>query len=230
MQIPRTIKKIIKDLFGFNILLLFRELLVEFKISWVDFKNRYFFIEKSLLEKNGIKLNIGCGSSLRPGFVNIDLNPIADIKLDIRKNLPFKDSSVSYIYSEHFFEHVDYIHLTAYYMLKDWLRVLLPGAKVKIVLPDYEMLFTQYVNRNYDLFKQQVNINEKIPKEIPATLIDYVNYGVYQFGEHKYCYDFEKIKVFLEAVGFINVERVHFEDGEDSPARKSVSMYIIANK
>ena len=30
------------------------------------------------------------------------------------------------------------------------------------------------------------------------TLVDFVNYGVYQYGEHKYIYDPEKLQVVLK--------------------------------
>lgn len=91
-------------------------------------------------------------------------------------------------------------------------------------------VFSHYVNKNYEYFNQGINIKEKIPEEIPPTLIDYINYGVYQKGEHKYCYDFEKMKVLLETAGFTNIQEVEFKKGEDSPDHKRSSMYIIAYK
>lgn len=117
-------------LFGIDKLILFQELLSEFKISLIDFYNRIFKIKREWLKKNDLKLNLGCGAFPRKEFINIDIDPKApaDIRLDTRKPLPFKDNTVSYIYSEHFFEHIDYLHLTAFRILKDWLRLLHKGG------------------------------------------------------------------------------------------------------
>lgn len=59
--------------------------------------------------QTNLKLNIGCGPNLKVGWLNIDLfNPRADLALDMRETMPFRDNSVAIIYSEHFFEHIDY--------------------------------------------------------------------------------------------------------------------------
>ncbi|ODS40526.1 MAG: hypothetical protein A7315_02505 [Candidatus Altiarchaeales archaeon WOR_SM1_79] len=224
-EVPRIL---INRIFDVKKLSLIRMLIFEFKIDFIDLYNR-FKVKTKWLEKDSLKLNLCCGTLTKKGFINIDLNPKADIRLDLRKPLPFKNNTVLYIYSEHLFEHIEYLNLTAFYVLKDWLRVLKRGYKIKIVMPDSQKLFTNYVDRNYEYFNV-INIKEKIPKKIEPTLIDHVNYGVYQRGEHKYCYDFEKMKLFLETVGFKNVQIGEFQEGEDSPARKRFSMYIIAYK
>src|SRR5688572_3494633 len=58
---------------------------------------------------DGIKVNIGCGGSPTPGWVNLDLvsHPLVTY-WDGRKGLPFRDGTVSIIFSEHFFEHLEY--------------------------------------------------------------------------------------------------------------------------
>ena len=55
-----------------------------------------------------IKLNIGSGWNKRKGFLNIDIAKEVkpDMILNIENGLPFKDNSVSEIYSEHCLEHV----------------------------------------------------------------------------------------------------------------------------
>jgi hypothetical protein len=64
------------------------------------------------------------------------------------------------------------------------------------------------------------------------TLVDYVNYGVYQFGEHKYIYDEVKLGAILERTGFANVRSAAF-DGRwdvDTPERRHYSFYVEAFK
>jgi predicted SAM-dependent methyltransferase len=55
----------------------------------------------------GMKMHLGCGSMHKDGWVNIDLNPAADLALDVREHLPFLDDTFSMIYNEHFLVHFD---------------------------------------------------------------------------------------------------------------------------
>jgi len=59
-------------------------------------------------DRNGLRLNIGCGPNYKEGWVNIDLSSKADLSLDVRERIPLPDGSAMIIYSEHFFEHLDY--------------------------------------------------------------------------------------------------------------------------
>jgi hypothetical protein len=56
--------------------------------------------------QRGMAMHLGCGNRIKDGWVNIDLNPAADLTLDLRERLPFPDDSFSIIYSEHFLEHL----------------------------------------------------------------------------------------------------------------------------
>ena len=93
-----------------------------------------------------------------------------------------------------------------------------------------EKLFKAYVEKDLQYF-QDIAIEEKIPQSKDfASLIDYVNYGIYQFGEHKYCYDFEKISLLLKSVGFRKIVKDIFNPKEDSEGRKDHSIYIYVEK
>ncbi len=205
------------------------ELIKELQIVFIDKLTRLTKVRKFKALPN-IKLNLGCGIKSKVGFVNIDLCKSADLRLDLRKNLPFKDNSINYIYSEHFLEHISYTDATVINCLKDYYRILQNGAKMKHVIPDMEKVFNAYSNKNINHFSKII-IEEKIPqsKEF-ASLIDYVNYGVYQFGQHKYCYDFEKFDLLLRSIGFKNIENREFNPKEDSIERKDFSFYIEAFK
>lgn len=41
-----------------------------------------------------LKLNVGCGKVKYPGWVNIDIEPGADLVIDIRKGVLFDDNSI----------------------------------------------------------------------------------------------------------------------------------------
>jgi predicted SAM-dependent methyltransferase len=58
-----------------------------------------------------VKLNIGCGTDYKKGWLNIDNNSDdniekLDLNWDLREKLPFDDESVDFVFSEHFFEHL----------------------------------------------------------------------------------------------------------------------------
>src|SRR3974377_266200 len=55
-----------------------------------------------------LKLNVGCGGNYKEGWVNIDLSQKVDLALDMREPVPLSDGSASLIYSEHFFEYLQY--------------------------------------------------------------------------------------------------------------------------
>lgn len=81
-----------------------------------------------------MKLNLGCGNWLLPGYVNVDLyNPAADVKADVTK-LPYANDSVDEIYTSHVIEHFDYWEALA--VLKEWHRALKPGGWLVIETPD----------------------------------------------------------------------------------------------
>ena len=70
--------------------------------------------------------------------MNIDLfRPTADLQLDLREPWPFADSTVSYVYSEHVFEHFEF-HTEVPHFLAEALRVLEPGGVFDVVVPDTE--------------------------------------------------------------------------------------------
>src|SRR6185437_8770408 len=71
-----------------------------------------------------LKLHLGCGPCLKPGWINVDINaPGADLQLDLREKLPFPDAGASFVYCEHFFEHLDYPSSAMNFLRECW-RVL----------------------------------------------------------------------------------------------------------
>lgn len=82
------------------------------------------------------KLNLGCGTDIREGFINLD---IADIKgVDIIHDLnnlplPFRDGQFSEIICYDIIEHIfDYIPL-----MRDLCRILKKGGVLEIKVPHY---------------------------------------------------------------------------------------------
>src|SRR5438105_2551875 len=142
-----------------------------------------------LAGQHGLKLHLGCGSNRKAGWVNIDLfNAAADLQLDLREALPFADASVSEIYSEHVLGHFDY-RPDARHLLAESHRVLEPGGVFNIGVPDHQLAFTAYANRDFDYFGKR-RLRSYLLDEEP-TLMHQLNYCIREEGLHKYSYDEE---------------------------------------
>ena len=104
-------------------------------------------------QKN-LKINLGCGRNIKPGWINVDGWKRAEIDLvcDLSKNFPFKESSCAYIYSEHFIEHLDW--LDGYELIENCYKSLAKGGIFRIVFPDFKKLFKAYIEGD-DYFLEQ---------------------------------------------------------------------------
>jgi len=213
----------------------FRDLLFELRLQRLHRRGvrhaQRFRVAKDL------KLHIGCGSNIRPGYINIDINPKADLTLDIREPLPFESGSCALTYSEHFLEHLDYPD-EALPFFRECYRVLQPGGKFSVGVTDAEWPIRAYVVDPYyvDWFRY-VKGNE-YPEWVNSR-IECVNYSFRQGREHRFAYDFETLGGALEGVGFVDVGRRDFDTTLDSAAsrysldtdvNKCTTLYVDAFK
>lgn len=172
-----------------------------------------------------LRLNLGCGHDLKPGFVNIDASPPADLVLDLREGLPFSCGSVELIYSEHFFEHLDFPE-PAMLLLRESLRVLNPGGRFSLAVPDTHFILKAYHEDDSALF-------ERLRRWHPdwcRTKLDQVNYHFRQGEEHRYAYDFETVETYLRESGFSQIEKREFRPDLDSEERAYGTLYVDAIK
>ena len=60
-------------------------------------------VRRSLASQKNCRVNIGCGKNPMQGWINLDVVSYPDVYFwDCRSGLPFSDSAVTAIYSEHF--------------------------------------------------------------------------------------------------------------------------------
>ena len=85
--------------------------------------------------KEGVGLNIGCGSRQLGNSIGLDIDPKASAAMIIADaaDLPIRDDSLDYIVSSHGLEHTMFAPLI---VLREWLRCLKPGGILAIVVPD----------------------------------------------------------------------------------------------
>lgn len=99
------------------------------------------------MEEKTIKLHLGCGPIILPGWVNCDLyDSNADIKCDVKDLSIFDTGTVDVIYASHIIEHFHYYE--AFDVLREWYRVLKVGGKLILETPDMLASCQQFVNGN----------------------------------------------------------------------------------
>lgn len=96
-----------------------------------------------------LRLNLGCGFDVRPGFVNIDLFSDDDrvVGMDVRKlNLP--DSSADLVLASDILEHFSHREVDS--VLMEWARVLKPGGEIIIRCPSLKLQAKAYTSGAWD--------------------------------------------------------------------------------
>jgi len=156
-------------------------------------------VRKILSSNYAIKLNLGCGNDYLQGYVNIDSFPGSktDLVMDAKKLEVFPDKSVEVIESYHFFEHLTYHQ--AKNALRSWCKILKPGGKLLIELPNFEVCISElgkhYDDKGYDLALSGIFGY--------PWLVE--NEGLTQC--HKWGWTFESISKEISDSGFTNISK-----------------------
>lgn len=164
--------------------------------------------------KNGqTKLNVGCGTDYKEGWVNIDNNSDnniekLDLNFDMRNPLPYEDGTVDFIFNEHFFEHLTVEEgQTA---MKDLMRVLKPGGVMRIAMPDLDLAVKAYVDKDW---KGNKEFLERFGLGFVKTRAELLNMNFSWWG-HKWLYDWEELERRLNDAGFTKVARCEWGKSE----------------
>ena len=150
-----------------------------------------------LSSQQGLQLHLACGDRLLPGWVNIDLVPQADLRLDLRDRLPLPAGCARLIYASHYLEHLDY-RREAPVFLQECQRLLAPGGALRIVVPGVEPVLKAYAAADDAFFAEQAALH-------PAwcqTRLEHVMYTVHMEGRHKFGYDYPTLAGLLKRHGF----------------------------
>jgi SAM-dependent methyltransferase len=86
-----------------------------------------------------LRLNLGCGDKILPGYVNVDVVEARagmrpDIVCDLHDLAPFDDASADEILSVHVVEH--FWRWEVLDVLREWVRVLRPGGRLVLECPN----------------------------------------------------------------------------------------------
>lgn len=100
-----------------------------------------------------VRLNLGCGPKLLPGYVNVDLannwsGVQPDVVADVTAPLPFDDNYADEVHAYHVLEHL--LRWKVEDCLREWTRVLRPGGQLILEMPCLDKvlkLFQQFEQR-----------------------------------------------------------------------------------
>jgi SAM-dependent methyltransferase len=95
-----------------------------------------------------VKLNLGCGDKILPGYVNVDVAPARaghkpDVICDLRRLAPFTDDSADEVLAVHVVEH--FWRWEVVDVLREWMRVLKPGGKMVLECPNLQSACEEFL-------------------------------------------------------------------------------------
>ena len=176
---------------------------------------------------DNIKLDLGCGMKVRPGYIGLDLLETADICWDLRWGMPFNDNSVEEIRSDHFLEHLE-LSLVLY-VLRECHRILKPKKLLSFTIPHFDPYIEAYLNKDYNFLMKVINDIPENQDNMYNTCFDRIAWLLNRNGEHKSIYDKESIIDKVKIAGFKNVYNREYDQEQDTERRYS-SIYINAIK
>ena len=170
------------------------------------------------------KLHIG-GKQKSPDWEILDIipNPYVNHVCNARDLSQFESNTFAVIYASHVLEHFDYNNELPS-ALREWYRVLKPGGKIYISVPDLDILAQLFI------LKEQLTVNDRF------AIMRMI------FGGHLNKYDFhlvglneEFLAALLKQIGFITickVDRFNIFDDDSNLSFQGVhiSLNMIAEK
>jgi len=170
------------------------------------------------------RLHIG-GKKSNPGWEV--LNAVAGPEVDHLGNAKdlsrFEDGIFWELYASHVLEHFDYTNELGL-VLKEWYRVLKPGGRIYISVPDLDVLAQLILERD------ELDINQRfhVMRMMFGGQIDEYDY-------HKVGLNFDFLSHFLKEAGFMGIQKVDefriFNDTSSfKPYGMLISLNVLANK
>lgn len=156
-----------------------------------------------------VRIHLGCGNKIWPGFINVDLCDEADIKANVKDLSCFESNFADEIHAIHLFEHLHRMEVID--ILKEWRRVLKPNGTLILEMPCLNKIANMIVNGannpNYTLF----GIFGDVRLENKYML-------------HQWCYTMEEITAVCKEAGFKAVVE------EPIYHKKARDMRVICNQ
>jgi SAM-dependent methyltransferase len=183
-------------------------------------------------------LDLGCGPNTHENFINLDYSwhPKIDLCWDVSRGIPLPDDSLRGVFTEHCLEHFPVRVAEA--VLCEVHRILIPGGRVRIVVPDAEIYLTRYADRARRLSNASLPFEKECAYHDIVAPILAVNRIFYQdrdqLAGHWFIYDFDFLSRLLLRCGFSHTMRASYMHGHDdnllidTQSRAIESLYVEA--
>lgn len=201
------------------------------------------------------RLNLGCGSTVPEGWVNVDyalgarlcrfplfnflnkrlkfFNLDWDDRIfihDLQKDFPWENGTIDVVYSSHTLEH--FTKEQGQFFLQEAHRVLRPGGTIRIVVPDLKYYVERYNTGDLaaDDFLEEISVLYRNKSPLKAKLAPFFMYP------HKCMYDTPALLKALSKVGFEANERKPFDSdisdisGIERPGRTTNAVIVEGKK
>ena len=174
----------------------------------------YFFIRLIGWQGEKRRVNLCSGANVLSDYWNVDLEPKADLILDLEKFLlPFRDDSMDAVVCISAINYFTYDR--AQKIMKDVYRVLKPVGVARFGVQDLKILAEKYLSRDeYFFFEKLPYGRDRFPG---ATVADKFNQWFFGFASYggktsKYVYDFESLALLFKNAGFRTVEQKKYRE------------------
>jgi predicted SAM-dependent methyltransferase len=156
-----------------------------------------------------VKLNIGCGPAIKPGWLNVDIDPRLEgaIYMDATQPMMLRDASVDFAYCEHMIEHVTLDDAIA--MLRELHRVLKPSGMLRIATPEMDKI-VGLKNGGLDARQEDyvrlsnTQFGSEFERSSPQNSCYAINRTFHEWG-HQFIYDRATLVSVLSHTGFHDV-------------------------
>jgi predicted SAM-dependent methyltransferase len=178
------------------------------------------------------KLQLGAGEHPHTGWLNTDLHEYGRgdelVYLDVRKPFPLPDASFHLVYSEHMIEHLTYAE--GQQCLRESLRVLEPGGRIRIATPSLQRLAALYdggeaADRYVRWAVQALEPESDAP--LPGVVIN----NFFRSWGHRFVYDPETLRHALREAGFVEIEDAPLGELEshlaDTPEFNQLETFVL---
>ncbi len=171
------------------------------------------------------RLQLAASNNLLPGWLNTDisLDHKSLVYLDATRRFPFKDNTFDYVLSEHMIEHLPYEG--AQLMLRECLRVLKPGGRVRVATPDMRVLLALHLKEKTEAQHTYIQwaVERFMPEVTNCKDVHVINNFFRSWG-HQFLYDNDTLYDSLSIAGFEEIN--FFKPGaSDDPNLRNIESH-----
>jgi len=181
-------------------------------------------------------LDLGAGDVEGGEFVAVDFftNPNT-YGADLRYPLLIDDKVFNGIFTEHVLEHLTYADVS--FVLSECHRILKPGGRIRIIVPDLSIFAERYVNDDEAWFREWERVVLAPRGRVMNSHMEALSFVTQEYG-HRSAWDLKTMETFLVRAGFTEVSKCSVRVGADPKLlrdridrdRSLVSLYVEARR